>query len=428
MTESFFWRRLIARGGLGRWLPGVRRAMRGGEDVLPLLSDRLLATPLADLLDPALFPDINTPDSINLALGSPRCELPPMPPRASADRRPAPAGDPELRAEIAGMFRREHGVEHDPDEEILVTHGATGAFAAVLDAFVNPGDRVVLFDPSSPLYSIGLKHRRASVAWVPTTSADGFVRFFSNDLTTAMRGAKLIVLADPSNPTGAVFAPEDLEQITFWARKNNTLIIEDSSYDRWRNESPRIRLANLPRCEGRIITLGSFAKSHGLESIRVGWLAGDRRLVRPCLLSASLNAPFVAPICQQMATRALRAGDSDLPAARAELNTRREYVAGRLRAMGLLPWPARAGFFQWTPVPPGETSRAFAGRLLAGTGVLVNPGEVFGPSGHRFVRISLATDEGRLREGLARLEGFVRGGSSVSRAVSGLAAGGHAVQ
>jgi aspartate/methionine/tyrosine aminotransferase len=428
MIESFFWRKMLAKSGLGKHLPSVKKTLNGSEDYLALLADRTLAAPLTELLDRALLPDINTPDSIHLALGSPRCEIYSNLPRTINDRRPSAWGDYELRAELSLAFRRDHGVEHDPADELFITHGATGAFAAVLDAFVNPGDRVVLFDPTSPVFTIGLKHRRASVIWVPTRSDDGFVRFAVKDLMRAIRGAKMIVLADPANPAGCVFAPEELEQIAFWARKNDTLIVQDASFDRWRSEPPKSRLANLPHAEGRIISIGSFAKSHGLSAARVGWLAGYRHLVRPCAVAALMNAPFVPPLCQQVVTQALRTGETAMTAAREEMNIRREYVGERLRGMGLSPWSARAGFFFWTPVPDGEISREFAQRLLTETGVLVNPGEVFGPSGSRFVRISFAADEGRLREGLSRLEGFVRAGSSVRPVESGLAAGGIAVQ
>ena len=92
---------------------------------------------------------------------------------------------------------------------------------------------------------------------------------------------------------------------------------------------------------------------------------------------------------------------------RSDFAARRAYVRDRLQEMDLEPWPASAGFFFWVPVPEGESGRAFAQRLLSATGVLVNPGRVFGPSGKSFVRVSYATDEGRLREGLNRLAEFI---------------------
>ena len=404
MTDSFFWRKLLARTGLARYAPSARRALGGAEEHLHRYSDRTLAVPLAELTDNALLPDITTPDSINLAVGCPPCELPFGGGRGLTDRRPQSAwGDPELRAELAARFRHDHGAEHDPADEVLVTHGATGAFAAVLDAFVNPGDRVVLFDPTSPIFPIGLKHRRAKVTWVRTWSDEGRLRFAMDALARSLRGAKLLVLADPANPTSCILAPEDLEQIAFWARKHDVLIYQDASFDRWRAEPPRTRLASLPHAEGRILTAGSFAKSHGLSAARVGWLVGHRHLVRPCAAAAMLSAPFVPALCQQVALQALRLRE-DRPT---DFTTRRGYVLERLRGMRLDAWDSSAGFFVWVPVPGGESGRDFAQRLLSETGVLVNPGAPFGPSGGPFVRISFATDEGRVREGLNRLQRFL---------------------
>lgn len=407
MIDIFYWRKILVTTGLARFVPAVRRLLGGGEDYLRWYSDRTLAVPLIELEDSALLPHVGTPDSINLALGAPPCELSFAIGRGLQDRRaPHAWGDPELRAELAAQFQLDHGAEHDPADEILVTHGATGAFAAVMDAFVNPGDRVVLFDPTSPIFPIGLKHRRAAVRWVPTWSDGGRVRFAMDAFAKAMRGAKLLVLADPANPTGCVFAPEDLEQVAFWARKHDTLVYQDASFDRWRADPARARLASLPHAEGRILTAGSFAKSHGLSATRVGWLCGYRHLVRPCAAAAVLSAPFVSSLCQQVALQAMRTGEAAMAAARTDFDVRRGYVRERLRGMGLEPWEARGGFFLWVPVPGGESGREFAQRLLRETGVLVNPGSPFGPSGERFVRLSFATDEGRLREGLSRLAEF----------------------
>jgi aspartate/methionine/tyrosine aminotransferase len=415
LIDSYFWRKLLVRTGFARCVPSVRRAVAGGEEYLHRYSDRALAVPLSQLLDHTLLPDVTTPDSINLAIGSPRGEMP-FGMARDIGRTNWAWGEPALRAVLAEQFQLDHGAEHDPADEVFITHGATGAFAAAIDAFINPGDRVVLFDPTSPIFRIGLLHRRASIRWVSTWSDEGRCRFAMDGLAKAMRGAKLLVLADPVNPTGCVFAPEDLEQIAFWARKCDTLIYQDASFDRWRSEPARARLASLPHAEGRIITCGSFAKSHGLSAIRVGWLAGCRHLVRPCALAATLSAPFVSSLGQQIALNAMRSAEGAMTSMRSDFTRRREYIQERLRDLGLEPWSAAGGLFVWVPVK-GETGEEFAQRLLSKTGVLVNPGKPFGPSGHHFIRISYATDEGRLREGLNRLEGFL-----VSEAAGGVAA------
>ncbi len=403
MIESFFWRRFLVRVGVAQFLPGVRRTLLGGERHLHRFSDRLLAAPLNDLLDPNLMPEITTPESIDFALGVPRVDLP-LSTRGASTSGPLPAwGRLDLRTELAERFQLDHGPEHDPATEALITHGATGAVSAVLDAFVNPGDRVVLFDPTSPIFRIGLKHRRANVTWVPTTSDNGHLRFDLAHFTRAMRGAKLLILAEPGNPTGCTFAPEELEQIAFWANKFDALILQDASFDRWRDGPAKARLASLPHTANRLLTCGSYSKSHGLSAARVGWLIGDRHLVRPTAIANLLASPFVPAVAQHLAIQAEQTGEKALAALREVMSERRAYVRERLEAMGLKPCSASAGFFHWVPVPGTESARDFAQRLLRDTGLLVGPGEPFGPSGAKFVRLSFAIDEGRLREGLSWL-------------------------
>src|SRR5262249_2120849 len=171
--------------------------------------------------------------------------------------------------------------------------GAAGAFSIVLDTVVNPGDRVVLFDPTSPLYPFALRHRRARVRWVPTWMEDGRTRFHLEPLVKAMRRARLIVVPAPANPTGGTIAAEDLEQIAWWAERQDVLIWSDEVFEHYRYEGEPASLGSLPRARRRTLTTGSVSKSHALASARVGWLAGYRHLVRPCALTAVLQTPFV---------------------------------------------------------------------------------------------------------------------------------------
>jgi aspartate/methionine/tyrosine aminotransferase len=155
------------------------------------------------------------------------------------------------------------------------------------------------------------------------------------------------------------------------------------------------------------MTCGSFAKSHGLVSTRVGWLIGCRHLVLPGAAAMMLSAPFVPALCQQVARQAMRTNESAMVELRGEINGRRTYVRDCLEEVDLKPWESAGGFFVWAAVPGGESGRDFAQRLLRETGVLVNPGSPFGPSGEKFIRISFAIDEGRLRAGMDRLRRFV---------------------
>jgi aspartate/methionine/tyrosine aminotransferase len=404
--------KLLVRTGLARTLPAAQRLTDGGAAFLHYYGDRVLAAPHADLRAAAALLEPYPADVIDLSAGAPRFDLAPSgSTKLPADRRgwPLPWGLPELRTAVAEKLLTERCLACSPADEVLITHGAAGAFSVTLDAFVNPGARVVLFDPTSPLYALALRPRRARIRWVPTSMEEGRIRFRLDHLDRALRGARLLVLASPANPTGGVFAAEDLEQIAWWAERHDVLIFSDEVFDRYRYEGAAPSIGTLPRAQRRTVTAGSVSKGYALASARVGWLAGCRHLIRPCAVTAAQQAPFVPTLCQQVALAALRQGNEAFAPIRAEFESRRRYGFERLQALGLSPaWPSGAFFF-WVPVGQlGMTGRAFAERLLRGKKVAVTPGEWFGPSGSGYVRLSYAAEDGRLREGLGRLGEFVR--------------------
>lgn len=410
MAYPFILTKLLARTGLGRLLLTTQQRTDGAGGFLRYYGDRVLAAPLDDLGRAADFYGVTAPDAIDLAHGVPSLVRVALPEIRSikAESRNQAWGLPELRKLIAERLHADYHISVNPAEEVLITHGASGAFSTAVDAFLNPGNAAVLFDPCTPLFAMVLRQRRARIRWVPTWADGGHVRFAPDSLARALRGAKLLALADPANPTGGTFAPEDLEQIAWWANRHDVLILQDDSFARFQYDGDRQRLAAFPDAAQRTVTFGSVSKSHSLPGLRVGWLAAHRHLARPCALTQTLTAPFVAPLCQQLALAALRTPPESFVPHLADLRSRRQYVFERLRALGLSPlWPA-GGFFFWLPVSPlGVTGAAFAERLLRAKKVLVSPGDLYGPGGAGWVRFSYAGDEGRLREGLSRFGEFL---------------------
>ncbi len=408
MSMPFALKKFLVRTGVARYLPMARRLSGDGLDSLKYYSDKVLAAPLDELFDPATFPESPGAEVVDLNLAAPRFDSPVTGARVAADRNGLPplSGLKSLKQAVAERFLKREG--RSAADDVLITHGATGAFAAVLDAFVNPGRKVVLFDPCSPLFSLGAKSRRATIRWVPTTTDGGRLRFNADALAKTLRGATLLAIADPGNPTGGTLAAEDLETIAWAAKRSDVLIYLDESFARFCYEGPANRLPTLPDAAGRTLAAGSLTQGDGLGSVRVGWLSGPKHLVRACTLTASLNAPYVPTICQQIALRAVQADDDLFGPIQEEFRDRRRYAFDKLKAMGLDPaWPA-GGFFFWVPTTAfGLDGRSFAERLLNERKVLVGPGFAFGPSGTGFVRISFAAEDGRLREGLARLATFM---------------------
>ena len=160
----------------------------------------------------------------------------------------------------------------------------------------------------------------------------------------------------------------------------------------------------------RILTAGSITQEFGLGALRVGWLAGPRHLVKACGLMANLNAPYVPVVCQQAATRAMTETDNSFVPTLDRLRGKRDYTIDRLKGMGMELDRPTGGFFVWVPVAGvGLDGRTFAERLFREQQVQVGPGCAFGPGGSGHIRISIAAEDGRLREGLARLAAFIEG-------------------
>src|SRR5262249_18562989 len=134
------------------------------------------------------------------------------------------------------------------------------------------------------------------------------LRFRLDQLAARLRGARLLVVNSPANPTGGVLAPEDLEQIAWWAQRRDVLVLSDEVFSSFREDNTLVSLASLPTARRRTLVVGSVSKSHALAAARVGWLAAHRHLLRPCLAAAALREPFVSTVAQQMALTALRIG------------------------------------------------------------------------------------------------------------------------
>jgi aspartate/methionine/tyrosine aminotransferase len=412
VSYPLFFTKLLIRSRIAGFVPAVRRLADGGTRFLHYYSNRILAAPHAELRQAADLLAARGPDALDLASGSPSFDIVPSgSTKLPADRRDwsGPWGLTDLRQAIADKLQTEQQLSVSPGNEILVTPGASGAFSTVLATFINPGDRVVLFDPTSPLFNLFLRHRGARIRWVPTWMENGETRFRAESLMKAFRRARMVVLATPNSPTGGILSADHLDQITWWAQRRDLLIINDAAFDSYVYDARPPSIAALPRARERTITIGSVSKTYALASTRVGWLAGHRHLVRPCAIAACLQTPFVPTLCQQVALSALRECGSSFEAIHKEFESRRRYAFERLQAMGLKPaWPS-GGFFFWIPVRElGLTGQEFADRLLFSKKVLIWPGALFGPSGGDYVRLSYAAEDGRLREGLTRLADFVR--------------------
>lgn len=397
MTQPYFVQRSLRAVGLQSWVRASESVTGGAAEYARYASALLLRGESNDA-------SIGTnPGLMNLNLGAPQWDSPIGGWRFSADRQGMghPQGLQELRECVAEQTASSN--------QVLVQAGASGALTTALRAFVNPGESVVLFDPCSPMFRRSCGSIGAKVRWVPTWHEAGRTRFLFDTLARAMNGARMIILAEPNNPTGGTLLREDLEHLAWLAKRHDVLVVCDQSFGRFRYDLGGDAINNVTEFDRRWILLGGVSASLGLGSLRVGWASAPAPLIHMMTRCAELAGAAVPTACQQAALRAVQAEREQTLPMQEKFRSKRRYTLDRLQVMGLVGSEPNGGFACWVSVAElCESSRKFAAELLAEEQVLVGCGSDFSPNGEQFIRVSFAVEDGRLREGLTRLARFVR--------------------
>lgn len=316
------------------------------------------------------------------------------------------AGIPELRRAIAQWYADRHGVTLDPDREVLVTAGSkTPLFHAPL-ACCDPGDVVLVPDPSLPTYRIGAYLAGAETVTLPLPAASGHLPDLGAVPAAAARRTRLVFLNYPNNPTGAVAPPEFFAEAVAFARHHGALLCHDFSY----GESGHggYRPPSLLQAKGArdvAVEVLSWSDAFGVPGWRLGAVVGDAEAVGALARVEGHAAAGVFPAVQRAGSILLDTlGRSNFLADKGEAyRLRRDRMLAALAAAG---WPTRtprATPFLWIPCRSGTSSRQEAAWILERTGVLLTPGTGFGAGGEGFLRLSLAAAEPVLTEAAERL-------------------------
>ncbi len=313
----------------------------------------------------------------------------------------------KLREAIADYAMERFDLTYDPDEEILVTAGASEAVDLAFRAFVEPGDTVAIAQPSYISYKPGVIFAGGEVLSVPTDEEDDF-RLTVDALEDARASeADALVLCYPNNPTGAIMSESDLEPIAEFACEHDLTVFSDEIYAELTYDGEHTSIATLPGMRERTIIFNGFSKAYAMTGLRLGYALGPaeaigamNRIHQYTMLSAPTTPQYAA-------LEALASCDDDVEEMVSQYNRRRRFVLSRFREIGMPCFEASGAFYVFPEVPDGWTANEFAEALLHEQGVAVVPGDVFGSGGEGHLRVSYATGLEELREALARIEAFV---------------------
>lgn len=321
------------------------------------------------------------------------------------------AGLKSLRDEISAFMQRRYGLSYDPAHEIIVTVGGSEAIDLAFRAMLDPGDEVIVPEPSYVSY----KPCAILAGGVPRVlelrEKDAF-KLRAEDLERCINEkTKILLLCYPNNPTGAVMDREDLEPIAELVKKHDLFVVSDEIYSELNYTGrPHVSIATLPGMRERTIVINGFSKSYAMTGWRLGYTAGPRHIMDQ-MLKIHQYAIMCAPTtAQYAAVEALKNGDEDIEYMRREYDGRRRYLLKRFRDMGIGCFEAEGAFYVFPDISRfGLSSDEFAQRLLHEQKLAVVPGTAFGSSGEGHLRVSYAYSLNDLKRALDRIEAFVSG-------------------
>jgi aspartate aminotransferase len=315
-------------------------------------------------------------------------------------------GDPELRSAIAELASRIAGEPYS-ERSVLVSHGGAAAITAAILATVNPGDRVILPEPTYSLYLDAVQLAGGRPVFVPTRPDR---HLDPGPLAAELSGAAMVVLCNPVNPTGAVFSAGELDWLGQQLAGTDTLVLADEAYaDIVYDGQPFASMLAVPSLRERLIYVQTLSKTYAMTGWRVGYAVAAPDITAAIRhVHRTMNSAVNAAV-QRAALAAISIGPSLAEPMLAAYQERRDFVAGRIAAMDGLDATRPAGaFYSFARYASPRPAAEVTAKLLAG-GVVVRSGPEFGPSGEGHIRLSFATSMDNLREGLDRIERVLSG-------------------
>ena len=318
------------------------------------------------------------------------------------------SGIPEVRQELSRYLKKRFDLEYDWNSELLITVGVSEALDLVMRAILNPGDEVIMPDPSYVSYPACVHLAGGVPVSIPTYEENDFEISASDIEARITAKTKAILLGYPANPTGAVMPHDKLQKIAELARKHDILMIVDEIYSQLIYGAEHTCIAALPGMQEHTVLLNGFSKSFAMTGWRIGYAAAGKPIIAAMTKIHQYTIMCASTMAQMAALEAMKAGEQDVIDMVEDYNHRRLVTVKGLRDIGLSCFEPKGAFYAFPSIKStGMSSEEFAEKLLMEEKVAVVPGTAFGPSGEGYVRCCYATSLKEIEEALVRMKRFL---------------------
>ena len=318
------------------------------------------------------------------------------------------AGLKELREEISRYLMRKYSLDYDADNEIMVTVGGSEAIDVALRCMVDPGDEVLIPTPCYVSYLPCAVMADAVPKMIELKAENQFKLTRQELIDSITDKTKILMLAFPNNPTGAIMTKEELEELVPVIIEHDLYVISDEIYSELTYDNKHCSIASLPGMKERTVTINGFSKAFAMTGWRLGYACAPKEIMKQ-MIKLHQFAIMCAPTNSQFAAiEALRNCDDDVDRMVEAYNQRRRFLLNSFKEMGIDCFEPFGAFYVFPSIAKfGMTSEEFANRLLREQKLAVVPGTAFGECGEGFVRISYAYSIENLKQGMDRIRKFI---------------------
>lgn len=319
------------------------------------------------------------------------------------------AGLTPLREEIVAYMQRRFGLKYNAKDEVLVTVGGSEAIDLAIRATVNPGDEVIIPQPSFVCYEPITVMAGGTPVIIPLKAENNF-KLTADELRAAITPrTKMLVLPFPNNPTGAVMNADDLKEIAEVLIDTNILVLSDEIYAELTYSGKHVSIASLEGMRERTIIASGFSKAYAMTGWRLGYTLAPKEITSQMFKVHQYGIMCAPTVSQFAAIEALRAGDSDIEYMKDEYNRRRLYITSGFASAGIECFKPEGAFYVFANVGDfGMTSEEFCTKLLYEAGVAIVPGTAFGECGEGFARVSYAYSVNHISTAIGKISEFVK--------------------